>query len=312
MDSSKKPILVIGSLNMDLVATAERLPDKGETIFGKTFTTFPGGKGANQAVAAARLGAAVTMSGCVGGDGFAGELRESLSGAGINISLVRTTDVSTGTALITVGNAGANTIVVIPGANNHCGREDVDQALAAFDRPGILMAQHEVPASTVEYAIRAAKRQGWTVVLNPAPARPVPEEVLGLVDIITPNETEAAILTGLKVESREEAAVAAARLLASGVKTVVVTLGAQGALCCTREGTFIIPAYPVTAVDTTAAGDAYTGALAAALSEEKPLAESLKFAAAAAALAVTRAGAQPALPWRREVDEFMADREDKA
>lgn len=312
MNKIAKPILVIGSLNMDLVATAERLPDIGETVFGKTFTSFPGGKGANQAVAAAKLGAAVTMVGCIGEDGFAGELLQSLSAVNINTSFIRSSADSTGTALITVGNAGSNTIVVIPGANNQCGKEDVDQALASFNAPGIMIVQHEVPVATVEYAIKSAKKQGWTVILNPAPARSVAAEILGMVDIVTPNETEAAVLTDSSVKSREDAVVAASKLLAAGVKTVVITLGSKGALCCTQERTVDIPAYPVEAVDTTAAGDAYTGALATALAEEKPLVESLKFAAAAAALAVTKAGAQPAMPWRQDVEEFIADKEDRA
>lgn len=297
---------------MDLVATAERLPDMGETVFGKTFTSFPGGKGANQAVAAAKLGAAVTMVGCIGEDGFAGELLQSLSAANIDTSFVRSTADSTGTALITVGNSGSNTIVVIPGANNQCGKEDVDQALASFHYPGIMIVQHEVPMDTVEYAIKAAKQQGWTVILNPAPARPVSGEILGMVDIVTPNETEASVLTDSSVKSHEDAVAAASKLMTTGVKTVVVTLGSKGALCCTPDRTVDIPAYPVEAVDTTAAGDAYTGALATALAEEKSLVESLKFAAAAAALAVTKAGAQPAMPLRREVDEFIASMEGKA
>ncbi|VBB05412.1 ribokinase/fructokinase [Lucifera butyrica] len=301
----KKAVLVIGSLNMDLVAAVEKLPAQGETVFGKTFSTFPGGKGANQAVAAAKLGVPVTMAGCLGQDGFAGDLIKSLTAAGIDTSCIRYTGTSTGTALITVGNEGMNTIVVIPGANACCNPGDVDRALAAFDQAGILVVQHEVPPQTVEYAIRTAKGKGWTVILNPAPARTIAPDVLALIDIITPNETEIASLTGCKADGKEAAVTAAGHLLAAGVGTVVVTLGAQGAVGCTGDAVIHVSACPVTAVDTTAAGDAYTGALAAALAEGKTLAEGMRFAAAVAALAVTKEGAQPALPWREEADAFI-------
>ncbi|XEQ91247.1 Ribokinase [Sporomusa carbonis] len=305
-----KPVLVVGSLNMDLVATADRLPAVGETVFGKDFATFAGGKGANQAVAAGKLGAKVTMVGCIGQDAFAQQLLNSLAANSVNTALVRQVDISTGTALITVGASGANTIVVVPGANAHCNKQDVDKALSSFSQPGILLVQHEVPSITVEYAIKAAKAAGWTVILNPAPARQVPESTLALVDIITPNETEAAVLTGSKINSPDDAVVAGKRLLALGVKAVVVTLGGQGAMCITNQEIYHVPPIRVDAVDTTAAGDAYTGALAAALAEGQSLKAGLKFAAVAAGISVTRRGAQPALPWRQEVDELIGTQEE--
>ncbi|HWR43855.1 ribokinase [Sporomusa sp.] len=305
------PVLVVGSLNMDLVATADRLPATGETVFGSEFATFPGGKGANQAVAAGKLGAKVTMVGCVGQDAFAQELITSLSENNVDTVFVRRADKSTGTALITVGASGANTIVVVPGANAYCNKEDVDKALKSFDKPGILLVQHEIPADTAQYAIQAAKEAGWTVVLNPAPARAVPEHTLAMVDIITPNETEAAIITGCQVGSPDEAITAGKKLLSLGVKAAVVTLGSQGAICIMANEIFHISSISVEAVDTTAAGDAYTGALAAALAEGWELKDSLRFAAVAAGLSVTKRGAQPALPWRREVDEYISRQEVK-
>lgn len=304
-----RPILVVGSLNMDLVATAKRLPQSGETVFGQSFATFPGGKGANQAVAAGKLGARVIMAGCVGSDVFGEALLHSLTESGVTSGCVRQVTGATGTALITVAESGDNMIVVVPGANESCAPQDVDAALAVLPEPGILLVQHEVPPATVEYAVRAAKRTGWTVILNPAPARLLPAKLLSLVDIITPNETEAAALTGLPVTNPADAKLAAGRLLEQGVKQVIITMGAQGAFYMTSASEAVIPPIAVTAVDTTAAGDAYTGALAVALAEGQAMPAALRFAAAAAGLAVTRQGAQAALPWRGEVDRYLEDKE---
>lgn len=303
------PVMVVGSLNLDLVATADRLPMTGETVFGREFAMFPGGKGGNQAVAAGKLGAKVTMVGCVGQDAFAQELVTSLKQNNVDTAYVRQVDTSTGTALITVGASGANTIVVVAGANAFCSKADVDKALKSFDKPGILLVQHEIPADTVEYAIEAAKKAGWTVILNPAPARAIPEHTLALVDIITPNETEAAVITGCQVNSPAEAITAGKKLISLGVKAVIVTLGSQGAICITSNEIVQFPSIAVEAVDTTAAGDAYTGALAVALAEGRELKDSLQFAAVAAGLSVTQRGAQPALPWRREVDQYISQLE---
>lgn len=305
MVGMQKPILVVGSLNMDLVVTVEKLPVKGETIFGKNFMTFPGGKGANQAVAAAKLGAKVSMVGAVGQDAFGKNLLDSLGESGVDTSCIATVDKPTGTALITVAQEGANCIVVVPGANEVCSIQDIDKALQGSENPGILLVQHEVPEEIVEYSIRAAKKLGWMVILNPAPARLIKAEILGMIDMIIPNETEAAILTGNQVSSLAEATLAGEKLLAMGVATVIITLGDQGALCCRPNGFSHILPYKVTAVDTTAAGDAYVGALATALSEGREIMDSATFAAAAAALSVTRPGAQPGLPWREEVDKFI-------
>lgn len=305
----QKPILVIGSLNMDLVVTAERLPKEGETIFGKSFATFPGGKGANQAAAAGQFGGAASMAGCIGKDGFGEQLLQSLVKNHVDTTLVRQVDESTGTALITVKEKGANTIVVVAGANANCGEGDIDGALAAFPVPGILLVQHEIPAKSVEYAIRQAKAAGWTVVLNPAPVREVPAAVLALVDLLTPNESEAAALTEMEVTSPEEAVAAGEKLLAGGIKEVVITLGALGAVWVHAAGAKVIPSYKVKAIDTTAAGDSYTAAIAVALAEGRQMEDALKFAAQAAAIVVTRPGAQTALPSREEVEAFARERE---
>lgn len=301
----RKPILVAGSLNMDLVASVRRLPGKGETVFGDRFATFPGGKGANQAVAAGRLGAEVRMVGCVGKDSFGAQLLESLKSSDVDARFVELVDNTSGTALITVDAEGANTIVVIGGANNDCVAAHIERALAAAGEPGIFVLQHEIPSETVEYAIKAAKAKGWMVILNPAPARTLSVEVLSLVDILVPNETELSVLTSLPTDSEDAVRQAVYKLLAQGVGTVLVTMGAKGALCCSVKEEHKAKPYLVQAVDTTAAGDAYIGALATGLAEGKSLRDSMDFASASAALSVTKEGAQPSLPRRAEVNDFM-------
>ncbi len=295
-----KPVMVIGSLNMDLVARCQRLPLAGQTVFGTDFFTAAGGKGANQAVAAARLGARVAMTGCVGDDQFGRDLVAGLGRDGVRCDAVQTVAHPTGTALITIDAAGANTIVVISGANAACDTALVDRALAGADGPGILLLQHEIPEDVNAHAIRAARMAGWFIVLNPAPARPVMPALLRLIDIIVPNETEAAALTG-----SDDAHEAARHLVALGARAALITLGGEGALYCDAGGALRCPAVEVQAVDTTAAGDAYIGALAAGLAEHRSVADSLGFAAAAAGLAVTRLGAQPSLATREEATEFV-------
>ena len=297
---SSKPVLVIGSLNMDLVARCEHLPRTGQTVFGTDFFTAAGGKGANQAVAAARLGARVAMAGCVGDDQFGRDLVAGLRRDGVRSDAVQAAALPTGTALITIDAEGANTIVVISGANAACDTGLVDRALAGAGGPGILLLQHEIPEQANAHAIRSARAAGWFVVLNPAPARPVMPALLPLIDIIAPNETEAAALTGAS-----DPVEAARRLVAQGARAALVTLGSGGALYCDAGGALHCPAVVVQAVDTTAAGDAYIGALAAAFAEGRGVADGLGFAAAAAGLAVTRLGAQPSLGTREEVAAFI-------
>jgi len=302
MQNLPRPILVIGSLNMDLVVRCEALPQVGQTVFGQDFFTAPGGKGANQAVAAVRLGAGVTMAGCVGRDQFGRDLVTGLAAAGVRTDAVQAVDRPTGTALITVDAVGANTIVVVSGANAACDAASVDRALSAAAAPGILLLQHEVPAQTNAHAIRAAHAAGWTVIVNPAPARVIEQELLPLIDIIVPNETEAAALTG-----SSEPMTAADELMRQGARSVLITLGREGVLYRDVERTLRCPAVTVQAVDTTAAGDAYIGAFAAALAEQRTLPDCLGFASAAAALAVTRLGAQPSLGTQEEVAAFIAE-----
>lgn len=306
MPDEAKPVLVIGSLNMDLVVQCEHLPQRGQTIMGGEFFTAPGGKGANQAVAAARLGARVSMAGCVGRDAFGETLIAGLRDAGIRTNDVMRVDRQTGIALITVDAAGANTIVVASGANVDCDAALVDRALTNADGPGILLLQHEIPPEANARAIQAARQAGWFVMVNPAPAHPIPANLLPLIDLITPNETEAAAILDCSIAGRTDALAAARSLLAMGARAVIMTLGGEGAIYCDASRAWHIPAAPVQAVDTTAAGDAYIGALAAAFAEPKLLEVSLGFAAAAAALAVTRRGAQPSLASRAELAAFIA------
>lgn len=301
-----KTILVVGSLNVDLVASVQDLPQQGETIVGNKFTTFSGGKGANQAVAAGKLGACVSMVGCIGRDVFANNLLVSLKASDVNTDFVRQVATATGTALITVNEDGNNTIVVVGGANMECNVTDVDHALENYSQPGILLLQNEIPQETVEYAIKAGNERGWMVIFNPAPARKIAVNLMPMVDIIILDENELALLTDSSVDTRPEVIAAAQKLLDSGVKHVIVTMGDKGALCCNESGNHHVSSYVVKNVDTTAAGDAYAGGLAAALGEGKTLEESMKFAAAVAALAVTKHGAQPSLPRRIDVGEFIS------
>jgi ribokinase len=306
MPDAMRPILVIGSLNMDLVARCKCLPTRGQTVFGDDFFTAAGGKGANQAVAASRLGARVAMAGCVGADEFGRALTSGLRGAGVGTDNVLSVDRPTGTALITIDAEGSNTIVVISGANAACDIALVERALAGVDDPGILLLQNEIPAEATAHAIRVAHAAGWFVILNPAPARALAKELLPLIDIIAPNESEATAITGLDVSVRADARVAARRLVSQGARGALITLGGDGAIYCDPARCLHCPAVPVQAVDTTAAGDAYLGALGAALAAGRELPDSLGFAAAAAALSVTRLGAQPSLASRAELDDFIA------
>jgi len=300
-------VTVVGSLNMDLVVRAPRIPRPGETIIGGEFRTVPGGKGANQAVAAARLGAQVAMVGRVGGDAFGGLLLENLAAAGVDHTFVtRDPQAATGVALIEVDDAGQNSIVVVSGANMRLAPADVEAAAAAIGVADVLLLQLESPLETVTRAAQVAHARGVTVILNPAPARPVPDGLLGLVDVLIPNESETALLTGLPVGDQEEAQAAAAALRRMGVATVILTLGERGALLAYEGGAELFPAFDVTPVDTTAAGDAFVGGLAVALAEGRPLQEAVRWGNAAGALATTRLGAQPSLPTRQALDDMLA------
>jgi ribokinase len=299
-------IAVVGSLNMDSIARVARLPMPGETVPASGYMQALGGKGANQAVAAARAGSAVEFIGRVGAD-LAGEaLLTSLRGVGVNTEhIVRDADGATGTALIAVDNRGENTIVVVPGVNANVHTEDVDAAGDVIARSSVLLLQLEIPLETVQYAAALAHRSGTTVVLNPSPAQELPSSLLNMVDILVPNEEEVAYLSGMG--SPVDPATAAGMLCANGAKAVVVTLGGQGATVINENGGTEIHAYQVEAVDTTGAGDAFVGNLAAALDEGRSLEEAARFASAAAALSVREAGAQDSMPSREQTDTFIAE-----
>lgn len=294
-------IVVVGSLNMDLVVCSPRHPQPGETLLGSEFHTFPGGKGANQAVAAARLGGHVKMIGCVGEDAFGNALLQALSKDGVDTRHVgRLERVPTGVTLITVDAAGQNAIVVVPGANGELSPPDLLAAGSAFEGASVVVMQLEIPLLTVAYAADLAHRAGARVVLNPAPAQPLDAALLKRVDVLIPNQPEAALLTGAA-----SAGESARRLMAWGVGSVIVTLGADGVLVVESESQTYIPAHRVSAVDTTAAGDAFVGAFAVALFEGHSTREAAMWGNAAGALAVTRPGAQPSLPARAELEKLL-------
>jgi len=294
-------VVVFGSINMDLVARAPRLPAPGETVPGHTFFTAPGGKGANQAVACARLGAPTRMVGRVGDDALGVELRAALRAAGVDEREVVSTAGPSGVALIAVDDGARNTIIVVPGANGAIGSSDVARLEVALRGAQVLLLQLEIPLEAVIVAARAARRAGVRVILDPAPACQLPAELYQLVDIITPNESEAATLVGFAPDD-EAARIAAARALhARTGGAVVLKLGEHGALLFADEQALHLPALPVRAVDSVAAGDAFNAGLAVALVEGQSLPAALRWAVAAGALAVTRAGAQPAMPSRDEV-----------
>jgi ribokinase len=292
---------------MDLVACASRIPVVGETMTGHTYFDEPGGKGANQAYAVARLGGQVAMLGRVGSDDFGRRMRSNLEQVGCEVSgLVSIPNCQSGIALIFVADDGHNSIIIVPGANDRFSPEDVEAGQNYLKDAALVLLQLENPLTTVIAAARAGRRSSARVVLDPAPARPLPDELFGLVDVLTPNETEAAILAGLQPGrlDTQQAAKIAGKLRARGAKSVVVKLGDQGCLLVEDGEPRLFPAPKVKAVDTTAAGDVFNGGLAVALAEGSDLAGACQFANAAAALSVTRMGTQIATPSRQEVDEF--------
>jgi ribokinase len=299
-------LVVVGSLNMDLIVRTPHLPRPGETILGNDFMTAPGGKGANQAVAAAKLGAAVQMVGRVGGDDFGRALRENLRAADVDDRCVSTENsAGTGIAIIEVDNEGQNTIVVAPGANALVTRADIDAARSIIASSQAVIAQLEIPLDTVEYALSTARAAHVLTILNPAPAQALSTELLSLVDLLVPNESEAALLTGIEATDDVSTEQAAQQLHERGAHAVVITLGARGALALSAGKTWRIPPIHVAAIDATAAGDAFVGALATAYAAQRDLDAALREASAAGALAATRRGAQPSLPTRAELDEFL-------
>lgn len=299
---TKPNILVIGSSNTDMVIKADHLPSAGETILGGEFFMNPGGKGANQAVAAARLGGSVTFICKTGNDIFGRQSVQLFEEEGIDISyLISDPKSPSGVALITVDKEAENCIVVASGSNATLSREDLAKAQAAIEQAAIVLLQLEIPIPTVAHVAAAAFKAGGLVVLNPAPACDLPEELYPHIYIITPNRKEAEMLSGVKVTDLDSAAEAARVIMNKGVKNVVITLGKSGALILNEEGRSHIPAIPVEALDTTAAGDVFNGALVVALAENKNLVAATEFACRASAIAVTRLGAQSSAPYRREL-----------
>lgn len=300
----KKRILVIGSLNMDLVTETPLLPAIGETVLGSGFMTAFGGKGANQAVAAARLGGEVTLVGCVGNDMFGKDILAHLKKEHVNTDNIQVLDGSaTGVATIVV-HQGNNSIIVTSGANFRLTTEMIDSVSSLIEESALLLMQFEIPQECVEHAIRIASRCGTKVLLNPAPARILPDSLFAQVDIITPNEIECEHLTGIPVRDIESAKKAAAVLLGKGLKQVIVTLGSNGAVLADGSGALHRAGYPVRALDTTAAGDSFTGALAVGLSEGMDIPSAVDFGCKVGALTVTKMGAQTSLPTREEVEKY--------
>ncbi|HKZ78569.1 MAG TPA: ribokinase [Pyrinomonadaceae bacterium] len=301
-------IVVVGSSNTDMIIKMQRIPKPGETIIGGEFLMAAGGKGANQAVAAARSGGQVTFIARVGNDLFGEQAIKGFADDGINVDcIIKDASAPSGVALIFVGSDGENSIAVASGANAKLSVEDIERTRDIISSARVLLIQLESPLETVKAAVQLAGPE-TIVILNPAPAQPLDDEILRRVSILTPNESEAELLTGVTIQNEAGAATAATALLASGVETALITLGSQGTYVAGREFCGIVPGFSVTPVDTTAAGDVFNGALAVALAEKKPLREAVRFANAAGALSVTKLGAQPSTPWRREIEAILSTR----
>ncbi|WP_080057865.1 ribokinase [Spirosoma aerolatum] len=297
-------ILVVGSSNTDMVVQTTKLPAPGETVLGGTFFMNPGGKGANQAVAAARLTGNVTFVAKVGTDIFGEQAVAGFRQEGINTTYIQSDpDHPSGVALINVDAAGENCITVAPGANAQLRPAETNPALASAETDALVLVQLEIPLDTVVHIIGEAATRGLRVILNPAPAQPLPDELFPNLFLITPNETEAELLTGIRVDDLSGAGQAAQKLHAMGVSNVIITLGSKGAYLSTGTQSQLIATPPVKAVDTTAAGDCFNGALAVALAEGQPLPDAIAFACKAASISVTRMGAQASMPRRNEVNE---------
>ena len=307
-------IVVLGSINMDLIGAAPRLPSPGETVLGGDFSTVPGGKGANQAVAAARMGASVRMIGRVGSDTFGPQLRDNLTANGVEVTgVMQDPGAASGVAVILLDASRENRILVAGGANMRCDDTQVDAVKSALEGADALMLQCEIPPAVSLKAARIAREMGVRVVWDPAPADAFPPEAYAVVDVLTPNQAEAAALTGIDVTDVASAEAAARALVSRGVRAAVVKLGEHGAFYLSDTDTFsqldadsgYVPPFGVETVDTVAAGDAFGAAMTCALADGKPLGEAVRYAAAAGALAVTRPGAQQAMPTRAEVESLL-------
>jgi ribokinase len=305
-DGVRQEIVVLGSLNVDFVVRCSRRPKQGETVHGQTFKMFSGGKGANQAVAASRAGGKVTMAGRVGDDIFSSLVLDSLSESGVGVNYVKkVAGEHTGSAFITVDESGDNSIIVVPGANGGVSKSLVDELVPALQSAKILLLQLEMPLDAVVYAAQKAHDAGCLVMLDPAPAAKLPSEIWDYLDIVVPNEHEASFLTGNRVDGLETAEIAAKNLVSMGAKVAVVKIGPKGVVVAENISTYYIPSFSVVQVDSTAAGDTFAGAFAVSITEGKNIVDASRFANAAAALSVTKMGAQSSMPWRRQIDEFL-------
>lgn len=299
-----KNICVIGSLNMDLVVNVEKMPKAGQTLLGSNFKEVPGGKGANQAVAMARLNGNVTMIGKVGNDSFGETLVNSLKKDNINTNYIQVEEGPSGVALITVDKNAQNSIVVAPGANYKLTKEDIDKNIDAIKNSDIVVVQLETPLETIKYALKKAKELGKYTILNPAPAVVLEDEIIENVDLLTPNETELEIISQKSISNEDDINECAQIMINKGVKELIVTLGSKGSLYINKETSMFKKAYKVEAVDTTAAGDSYTGALAVAIANGKDMEYAMDFASKVGALSVMKEGAQSSLPTLIEVENF--------
>ena len=300
-------IVVIGSSNVDMIIRGDRIPKPGETIIGGKFYKAAGGKGANQAVAAARAGGRVTFLSRVGNDVFGQEAIQGYRNDKINVNYVKVDHTeSTGIALILVDSKGENCISVASGANMKLDKSDIKDATIELDNADVVLMQLETPIETIEYIIKSLKNKQVKTILNPAPALKISDDLLAHLTIITPNETEVELLTGVIVNDEKDALKASKILLDKGVKNVIITMGKKGAFLHSELGSILIPSFEVNALDTTAAGDTFNGAFAVAVAEGKALEDAVKYANAAAAISVTKMGAQPSIPLKKEIENFLS------
>jgi len=301
-------IVVIGSSNVDLIMKMERLPGKGETVTDAEFRQVYGGKGANQAVAAARAGGNVAFVSCVGEDAYTPQMIQNYKNENIDTRFVfKEPGIASGYALIMIGGDGDNCISVAPGANYKLTPQKIDEALPVFGEAAMIVMQYEIPEETIQYVIDVANRKKIPVLWNCAPARAFDLSYIPKINILVLNEVEAGFLAQMEVKNENDAAIAAEKLIHKGVEKVIITLGSKGAFVITKDEKVKVSAFKVDAVDTTAAGDTFCGSFAVALTEGKPLKDSLRFASAAAAISVTKMGAQPSAPTRKEIDKFLTE-----
>ncbi|MGL4253484.1 MAG: ribokinase [Fusobacteriaceae bacterium] len=303
-----KKIVVLGSINMDLVTFCERSPRGGETLFGKEFRQIPGGKGANQAVAMGKLGADVIMLGKVGTEGMGETLLNSMKKDGVKTDKIEKSSLTTGIAKIIVEENGQNRILVVPGANGDVDNTYIERNIETIKNSDILVCQLEIPIESVKHAFGKAKEMGKITVLNPAPAAHLDEEIIKNSDYIIPNETELEIITGIKTDTLEGVKEAAASLLQKGVKGLLITLGSKGSLYIDRDREIMTPAYKVKAIDTTAAGDSFIGGFVKGISQGMEIGQAIELGTKVAAISVTRVGAQTSLPTQEEVKNFRGER----